>query len=66
VRHETIQGKKRTYPGPSFSGCRLISVKNNVIDTIRYVTLPEIRQKLSVTSLNLHSSLNQAVVTFGT
>src|SRR5262249_6844991 len=38
-RHETIQGKKRTYPGPSFSGCRLIAVKDNVIDTIRYVTL---------------------------
>ena len=49
-RRETVAGKKRTYPGPSFLGCRLIDVKGNVIHRIKYATMSEIRRALPVST----------------
>ena len=48
-RRETVAGKKRSYPGPSFMGRRVIEVNGNVIQRIKYTTMTEIRQALTAT-----------------
>jgi LGFP repeat/Calcineurin-like phosphoesterase len=39
----TVRQLMTTHPDPTFNGFRLVQVKNNVIDKVRYITLAELR-----------------------
>ncbi len=42
-RLQTIIGEKRHHPGPSFQGCRVITIKNDIIESIEYVHLAKFK-----------------------